>query len=269
MERLAPDIAPERIRSQLSSQVIGRRLEILGTVDSTNTTAMAAGRRGEEEGLCVLADRQAAGRGRRGRVWASPPGLGLYTSILLRPAMRPPGGSLLTLAAGVAVVEAIEKEAGLLPRLKWPNDVLLGGRKVAGILTEMATEGARVACTVVGVGINVNQRQEDFPAGLAETATSLRLACGRAFARGDLAAALYNRLDVWYGVFCDGGGVAIVEAARARMETIGKRVEVGDGGVGWNGLASDLDAEGALLVQDDAGRIHRVLAGNVSIRDAV
>ncbi len=196
MERLAPDIAPERIRSQLSSQVIGRRLEILGTVDSTNTTAMAAGRRGEEEGLCVLADRQAAGRGRRGRVWASPPGLGLYTSILLRPAMRPPGGSLLTLAAGVAVVEAIEKEAGLLPRLKWPNDVLLGGRKVAGILTEMATEGARVACTVVGVGINVNQRQEDFPAGLAETATSLRLACGRAFARGDLAAALYNRLDV-------------------------------------------------------------------------
>jgi BirA family biotin operon repressor/biotin-[acetyl-CoA-carboxylase] ligase len=267
MEDVPEDIASERIRSRLRTRVVGRRLEVLPVIDSTNAAAMAAGRRGEAEGLCVLADRQTAGRGRRGRTWTSLPGVGLYTSILLRPIVPAAAAPLLTLAAGLAVAEAICGETGLEPRLKWPNDVLLAGRKVAGILTELAAEGGRAAYVVVGAGINVNQRREDFPEALADRATSLRLGAGQVFARGDLAAALYTRLDSWYGVFSGGDRSAILAAARERMETVGRRVEVADGGECWEGLAIDLDGEGALLIRDDAGRVRRVLAGDVSIRD--
>ena len=144
------DITLEKIQSRLTGRVIGRRLRVVAEIGSTNDAAMAAGHAGEPEGLAILADRQESGRGRLGRTWASVSGLGIYTSILLRPPVPPLQAPLLTLMAGLATAEAIEAVGQVTPALKWPNDVLCGGRKVAGILTEMATMGQQIGHVVVG-----------------------------------------------------------------------------------------------------------------------
>lgn len=262
------DFAAEAIRPLLTSRVIGRLLEVVGEIGSTNDRAMAAGHEGAPEGLCVLADGQTTGRGRLGRTWVSPPGVGLYTSVLLRPKASPSRLPLLTLVAGLAVADAIQEVADLPPRLKWPNDVLLEGRKVAGILTELATSGAEVSHVVVGIGINVNHDVDDFPPELREAATSVSLQCGRPIARGMLAPAIFNRMDCWYELFCRDQRGRIVEAGRQRSATLGRPVQVLAGAEAWEGLAVDLDPDGALLVQDEVGSLRRVVAGDVSIRDA-
>lgn len=262
------DLAPEAIRRRLRTQVVGRTLKVLADVPSTNDLALEAGRQGAAEGLAVLADRQTAGRGRRGRAWSSPAGTGLYTSILLRPGQPLPQAALLTLVAGLGVVEAIAEAAGLPAGLKWPNDVLVDGRKVAGILAEMASQDEAVSHVVIGIGINVNHGPRALPDELSAVATSLYLATGRSLARGELAAALYNALDRWYRLFREGGGGTILAAARERSATLGRAVEVHGEGEPWRGLAVDLDGDGALLVREEGGGVRRVLAGGVSIRTA-
>ncbi len=260
------DLDPAKIQAALRSGLIGRPLQVLGEVGSTNDVVMSAGRAGAPEGLAVLADRQTAGRGRRGRSWASPAGVGLYTSILLRPG-RPPGRvSLLTLVAGLAVAEAIQEVAGLDPRLKWPNDILVGGRKLAGILCELTSTDASVSYVALGIGINVNHGSRDLPEELSSEATTLSLATGRTIPRGDLASALYNALDRWYAAFCEGRTEAILALARQRSATLGRPVAVQGEDGQWRGLAVDLDDDGALLVQEDGGSLRRVVASEVSIR---
>ncbi len=160
---IPPDLDPEQIQDRLRSRVIGRPLEVLGEIGSTNDRIMAAGRDGAPEGLAVIADRQTAGRGRLGRSWASPPGVGLYTSILLRPKLPAGQVPLLTLVSGLAVAEAIENVTGLAPRLKWPNDLLVNEKKVGGILTETASVESRVSYVAVGIGINVGHEAQDLP----------------------------------------------------------------------------------------------------------
>lgn len=264
--RIPGDLTPERIQARLRTEVIGRSLRVLTEVRSTNDLAMEEGRRGAPEGLAILADRQTGGRGRRGRAWESPAGLGLYTSILLRPECPAAKAPVLTLLAGLATGEAMGEVAGLPVRLKWPNDVLVGGRKAAGILAEMAGADERVSHVVIGIGINVNQGPGDFPAPLLATAGSLFLATGRLTARSELAAALYNSLDRWYRVFRAGRIEAILAAGRERSATLGHAVEVLEGGGRWRGRAVDLDDDGALLVREEGGALRRVLAGDVSIR---
>jgi len=256
------------IQAALHTRVVGRSLKVLADAGSTNDLAVEAGRQGAEEGLAILADRQTAGRGRRGRAWASPGGVGLYTSILLRPRRPLSQVPLLTLASGLAAAEAIEEVAGLPARLKWPNDILVNGRKVAGILTETASVDERVSQVVIGIGINVNHAPGDLPAELRPAATSLLLATGRTVARREVAAALYSALDRWYRLFREGDTGAILAAGRQRSATLGRHVEVFEDGARWRGLAVDLDADGALLVQEEAGGVRRVLAGDVSIRHA-
>jgi BirA family biotin operon repressor/biotin-[acetyl-CoA-carboxylase] ligase len=260
------DLAPESIQARLRSRVIGRPLEVLGEVGSTNDRVMAAGRDGAPEGLALITDRQTAGRGRLGRPWASPPGVGLYTSILLRPTLPARRAPLLTLVAGLAVVEAIENVAGLAPRLKWPNDLLVNGKKIAGILTETASVESRVSYVVVGIGINVHHDTQDLPEELRATATSLRLATGREIPRGDLAAEIYNGLDRWYREFSEGRFETILARGRERSAILGSSVDVLAEDERWSGRAVDLDADGALLVREKSGAIRRVVAGDVSIR---
>jgi BirA family biotin operon repressor/biotin-[acetyl-CoA-carboxylase] ligase len=260
------DLAPEQIQARLRSRVIGRPLEVLGEIGSTNDRVMAAGRDGAPEGLAVIADRQTAGRGRLGRPWASPPGVGLYTSILLRPRLPAGQAPLLTLVAGLAVAEAIERVTGLAPRLKWPNDLLVNGKKVVGILTETASLESRVNYVAVGIGINVRQEAQDLPEELRATATSLRLASGREVPRGNLAAEIYNGLDGWYREFSAGHLETILARGRERSAILGSSVDVLAGDERWSGLAVDLDADGALLVRKENGTVRRVVAGDVSIR---
>jgi BirA family biotin operon repressor/biotin-[acetyl-CoA-carboxylase] ligase len=260
------DLAPDRIQSRLTSRLVGRPLRAVEAVGSTNDAAMAAGHAGEAEGLAILADRQEGGRGRSGRAWASLPGLGLYTSILLRPDVPPQRAPLLTIVAGLAVIDAIRAFVRVEPSLKWPNDVLLDGRKVAGILTEMATLGQQIKHVVVGIGINVHHRLTDFPAEVQTTATSIGLTAGHRAERGEIAVALYGALDRWYTAFCNGERAGILAEARARTATLGRPVTVLAASEQWRGTALDLDVDGALLVRDERGVVRRVLADDVSIR---
>lgn len=260
------DIAPEVFAGALRSRVIGRPLEVVAEIGSTNDAVMAAGRAGKSEGFALLADRQSAGRGRRGRSWASPAGLGLYTSILLRPNQPPAKVLLLSLVVGLGVAQGIEEISGVTARLKWPNDVLVEGRKVAGILAEMASGEGQVGHVVVGIGINVNHGPQDLPEGLFPAATSLRIATGKTLSRGELAAAIFNALDLWYQVFRDGRVETILAAGRKRSATLGRPVDVLTDEERWQGLAVDLDADGALLIREDGGGLRRVIASEVSIR---
>jgi BirA family transcriptional regulator, biotin operon repressor / biotin---[acetyl-CoA-carboxylase] ligase len=266
MAALPFDITPERILSRLTGNIIGRKLMVLPEIASTNDAVMAAGQEGRPEGYAVLADRQVNGRGRLGRTWASPPRVGIYTSILLRPPLPTQQTPLLTLIVGLAVAEAIWAVACVRPGLKWPNDVLLQGKKVAGILTEMASVGRRVSHVGVGIGINVHHGPEDFPVEVQASATSLRLATERVLDRGELAAALYDALDRWYAAFCSGDRAGILQAAREQSATLGRIVTVESGTDRWQGVALDLDADGALLVRGVDGVVRRVLADDVSIR---
>jgi BirA family biotin operon repressor/biotin-[acetyl-CoA-carboxylase] ligase len=266
MASLVSDISREAILSRLTTRTIGRDLVVLSEIGSTNDAVMTAGQNGTAEGFAVLADRQTSGRGRLGRSWASLPGVGVYTSVLLRPPVPAHQAPLLTLVAGLAVVEAIRTVTNARPDLKWPNDVLLQDRKIAGILTEMTCVGPRVSHVGLGIGINVHHGLEDFPVEVRPTATSLRLAVGQPLDRAELVAALYDALDRWYALFCSGERDRILRAVREQTATLGREVTVESGGDRWQGVALDVDADGALLVRGEDRTIRRVLADDVSIR---
>jgi BirA family biotin operon repressor/biotin-[acetyl-CoA-carboxylase] ligase len=232
---------------------------------STSDEVAARARAGADEGLLIVAETQSGGRGRLGRAWHSPPGENLYLSLLLRPAMPPWMVPPLTLLVGGVAAEVLSA-AGAAPRLKWPNDVLLpvagGLRKVAGILTEMASERDRVRHVVVGLGLNVNGTA--FPAELAERATSLLLATGRPFDRGTLLAALLDGLEPAYDQFVAEGPTRALSRWRQHAD-LGRRCRVERDGAVIEGVAEDVDAEGTLLVRDDGGHLHRVLSGEISL----
>jgi BirA family transcriptional regulator, biotin operon repressor / biotin---[acetyl-CoA-carboxylase] ligase len=260
------DLSPSRLDARLRTRWLGRAYEWHATCASTNDLAATRARAGAVEGLLVATDEQSAGRGRLGRAWHSPAGENLYVSMLLRPTRPAPEIPPLTLLAGAAVARAIAA-LGLKPRLKWPNDVQLvdqgdgGVRKVAGILTEMSSEGGRVGHVVVGLGLNVNGTA--FPAELADRATSLRLAAGRAFDRADVLAAVLEALEPLYESFV-ARGPAAATAAWQEFAALGERCRVSGPGAPLEGVALGVDADGALRVRDDSGSIHRVLSGEIS-----
>jgi BirA family biotin operon repressor/biotin-[acetyl-CoA-carboxylase] ligase len=262
---LSDELAPDRLAGLLRTDRLGRDYHHLATCASTSDEVAARARAGAAEGLLVLAETQTGGRGRLGRVWHSPPGENLYLSLLLRPAMPPWMVPPLTLLVGGVAAEVLSA-AGATPRLKWPNDVLLpaggGLRKVAGILTEMASERDRVRHVVVGVGLNVNGTT--FPPELTDRATSLKLATGRPHDRGTLLAALLDGLEPAYDQFVADGPARAIARWRQHAD-LGRRCRVEREGAVIEGVAEDVDAEGTLLVRDDGGHLHRVLSGEISI----
>ena len=226
----------------------------LGRVDSTQTVAFALAADGAADRTVVVAQAQTAGRGRRGRLWLDEPGASLLTSIILRPRLPPARLPTLSLTAGVAVVEALERVTGLKPRLKWPNDVLVDGRKLAGILLESRIGPSPLV--VLGIGVNLAQRV--FPADLAERATSVRLASGRRVDADVLLTAILESLDAWRTRLETEGWAPIRERWRALTETLGRRVSID----GVQGIAVDVDEDGALIVAEGDVR-RRVVAGEV------
>jgi BirA family biotin operon repressor/biotin-[acetyl-CoA-carboxylase] ligase len=234
----------------------GSRVVRLATVESTQAVAVALAAAGAADGTVVVADHQSAGRGRRGRAWTDAPGTSLLASILLRPRAPLAGWPAYSLAIAVAVAETLRRAAGVEARLKWPNDVLARGRKIAGILLE-SRAAADGPALVVGVGINLGQRA--FPPELADRATSVALETGRPPERDAVLAALLQELDAWRARLEREG----FEPVRARWqelaETIGRRVTID----GVTGVAVGLDADGALLVEEH-GRVTRVVAGEIA-----
>ena len=249
-----PMLDPDVIRNALpAGTVIGRTVQVFAEVDSTNNVAARAGRLGADEGLTVFAETQRAGRGRQGRPWSSAPGLGLWFSVLLRP--REPGGPLALLAAA-AVAWAVEETIGRPVGVKWPNDVLLDARKIAGVLIEANREFA-----VMGIGVNTNQRAEDFPPELRERAGSLALAGGRAVDRDALAGRMLAKLDALYREW-PGNVADVVAACEARNVLRGRQVRAADGDV--TGTVLRLTPDGGLLLRlADTGEERIIYAGKV------
>jgi BirA family biotin operon repressor/biotin-[acetyl-CoA-carboxylase] ligase len=223
-------------------------------VSSTNDVAGALAEQGADEGAVVIADEQTAGRGRLGRSWVSPPGAGLYVSVVLRP--PPHAAMLITIAAGVAVAEGVASATGLEAQLKWPNDVHISGRKLAGILAEGAARHV-----VLGIGINVMPAA--YPLEVAQRATSIEAELGRAADRGLILAECLAALASRYRELRDDGSRGVVDAWRERAaSTLGRRVEWDAGGERRAGLAENIDEDGALLVRSGSERV-RITSGEV------
>jgi len=241
---------------------LGRRLVELDEVESTNDEAARLAADGAEHGTVVVALAQTSGRGRLGRSWYSPPGESLYLSCVLRPPLAPEALPPVTLAAGIAVAEAA---AGRAPRarVQWPNDVVVDGRKLAGVLSEVTTRSGKVESAVVGIGLNVNV--DRFPPDLGRPATSLRLETGRLHALDEVRAELLDRLEIWLDDFFREGMPAVARGWRVWGGMAGARVRV-DLGAGRElvGTAGDLASDGGLEVVDDAGRLTVVRAGDVT-----
>jgi BirA family transcriptional regulator, biotin operon repressor / biotin---[acetyl-CoA-carboxylase] ligase len=235
----------------------GTVLYELDEVDSTQAVARALAEARAVEGTVVTAEHQRAGRGRGGRSWLDRPGESLLLSVILRPAIAAAAVSQLALLGAVAVAEAVEEVAGLAPGIKWPNDLVLEERKFAGILVEAASEGGAVIRAIVGIGINVNQRE--FPVDLAARATSLGLARGAPVDRRGLRDQLLSRLEHWYRVWIARGFGPVYPEWCRRTVTLGRSVAAG----AVDGTAVALDRDGALLVRAADGRTHRVVAGEV------
>ena len=236
----------------------GRQILWYPDVPSTNDLAAALAEHGAREGCVVVANGQSAGRGRLGRSWASPPGAGLYVSLVLRPAER--ALPLLTIAAGVGVADGIQAATGLIPDLKWPNDLFIGGRKVAGVLAE-ATSSAAGSYVVLGFGINVSPAA--YPPEVTGRTTSLEREVGRAVDRGLLLAECLCGLAARYADLAAGRREAVVEAWRGRAASMrGRRVQWDEAGEAREGVAAGIDDTGALVVRTNAG-LACVTAGEV------
>lgn len=252
----------------LKTKTMGQSIYFYEETDTTNNRARELALEGAPEGTLVVAEKQTAGRGRRGKVWESPLGTGIWMSLVLRPQIMPAEASVLTLLCGLATAEAIEAEIGLSAGIKWPNDILINGKKAVGILTEMDCEMSEVHFVIPGIGINVNTAS--FPPEIADIATSLYLECGKTVSRRRLVHKVLERLEEHYETFLRTGSfTAMLEDYRKHCITLGKEVHV-LGREPFFAEALDITPEGELLVRRaDNGKEEVVFSGEVSIRGVI
>lgn len=245
----------------------GQSLYYRDTIPSTNTEAKALAAAGAPHGTVILADSQTAGRGRLGRSFCSPAGSGIYMSVILRPACPPAALMHLTCAVGVAVCDAVETAVGIRPGIKWINDLVLNGKKLGGILTELSidSKSGLVDYAVVGIGINCNQRPEDFPAELRPIACSAAMVTGALIDRSRLSAELICSLEKMSQILLS-EQAATMERYRADCVTIGAEITVIQGDTQKNGTALEVNDDGSLLVAFQDGRTVWVNSGEVSVR---
>ncbi|GFN22865.1 biotin--[acetyl-CoA-carboxylase] ligase [Thermanaeromonas sp. C210] len=257
---------PEEVMAGLRTSWLGRPFYYYDEVGSTNQVAKDLADAGAPEGTVVVAETQKSGRGRLGRSWFSPGGKGIWVSTILRPRVPPVQLPQVSLLAAVAATEALEETTGLRPGIKWPNDLLLRGRKLAGILTEMRAEMDTTQYVVVGIGINVNLEPGDFTPDIQSLATSLEVELGRRIERLPLLQALLYHLEGWYERWQEEGFAPVAQAWRRASVTLGRQVRVVTPDKVYAGRAVDIDEEGALLVKDEAGRLRRFNYGEISLR---
>jgi BirA family transcriptional regulator, biotin operon repressor / biotin---[acetyl-CoA-carboxylase] ligase len=263
IERIPDVLAPDILRRHLQGSPFGKRIYHFFKVDSTNRVGLELGQAGEPHGAIVLAEEQTAGRGRAGRAWHSERSAGIYMSILLRPDLAPAQAPALTLAAGVAIYDAIAELAGVKPDIRWPNDVLLNGKKLCGILTEMYAEPDRVRFVVAGIGINVNHSR--MPESLTKTATSLRIETGRVHSRIELAVRLLRNFESYYNqLLRDGAAPILARFSQVSSYAQGKPVRVSTSQESFIGTTAGLDSTGMLRVTRPDGRTETVLAADIS-----
>lgn len=261
----SPDrLMADDLHARLGPCALIREIVVFAETDSTNDLAMRRGRQGAGGGLAIFAEHQTAGRGRFGRRWASASHRGLWFSLLLRPALPLQFWPRLTTWAAVALADAIEEALGLPAAIKWPNDLQIAGKKVAGILAESGTDAAGQPFAVLGIGVNINQEAGDFPPELTAKAGSLRLATGRLIDRPAFAACLLRALDTRYAQL-ESSFDTIIAAASRRSLLLGRWIQVQSGTATLEGRAETLDADGHLLLRTTDGALSRLTAGEVTI----
>ena len=262
LQKLPDILAPSLVRPELGENQIGHRIVHYFRTDSTNDVALSLAAQGEAHGTVILAEEQTAGRGRLGRSWYSEKSSGIYASIILRPPLAPAAAPVLTLMAGVAAQRAVNTVTGLPVDIRWPNDLLLNGKKVCGILTEMTAELDRLHAVVLGIGLNVNHRE--MPAELREIATSLRMEGRKPYSRAQILVALLKELERKYRLLLDEGSVAITRAwAAASTYAQGKRIRVVSSGGEFLATTAGLEPSGALRVRREDGREELLVSGEI------
>ena len=262
LQKLPDLLVPSLIRPQLEGHEIGQKIIHYFRTESTNDVGLDLVSRGATHGTVIVAEEQTAGRGRLGRAWYSEKSSGIYASILLRPPLSPAAAPVLTLMAGLAAHEAVAEIAGLDVDIRWPNDLLVGGKKVCGILTEMSAEIDRLHAVVIGIGINVNHA--DMPADLKGIATSLRIEGHKAFSRLHLFAGLLKGLEKYYHLLLAEGNAAITRRwAEVSTYARDKRVRVVTSSGEFQATTLGVEASGALRVRDEAGQEHSLVTGEI------
>ena len=259
-DRLSEDV----LAGLMETQWAGKTLYCLDTIDSTNNYAKRLGEEGAPDGSLVTAECQEAGKGRRGREWKTPRGSAIAMTLLLRPQIGPERASMLTLVMGLAVAQACRELFGLDVGIKWPNDVVIGGKKICGILTEMSAEMLNIHYLVIGTGINVNMTE--FPEELQKTATSLKLETGREIRRADVVCSCMKWFEKDYGIFLKYKDLTgLKETYEAFLVNKDEKVCVLEPGHEYTGTALGINEKGELLVETEEG-IKEVYAGEVSVR---
>jgi len=262
----------ELINNYLMTKWLGQKIIFLDTIDSTNTECKKRSLT-ENQGTVILSEEQTAGRGRLGREWISPKGKGIWMSLLLKPDLPPDKIPQTTLVAAASVCTALEaelaelKEFSLQVEVKWPNDILLAGRKAGGILTEMQVSGENVQSVIVGIGLDVNLSEEDFPPMLRDQATSLFLATGRVWERERLIAGVLNSFESLYDKFIQAGELGeALTICRLKSAVIGRHVVLANNGTEQRAEVLDLGPQGELLVRLENGMVSSVVSGEISLK---
>jgi BirA family biotin operon repressor/biotin-[acetyl-CoA-carboxylase] ligase len=256
----ADSLLPGEVRRSLQTRRLGRPIEYRAEVDSTNRVAKDLAMAGAPEGTMILADSQTAGRGRKGRAWFSPPGGGIYLSLILKPGLHPADAPKMTLLAGVALAETLLPFLAGSVSIRWPNDVYVRGKKIAGILTELATEIDSIDYLILGVGLNVTIPPEGFPAELRARATSLVAETGTAVRRVELLSDFLSRLEDLYLGIGRKGFAPVIRRGCELPDTMGRRVRAA-GSV--EGIVTGVDEEGVVLLKTPDGTIRRILSGEL------
>ena len=260
----SPDkLYPWEIEQHLETGVIGKKVVYKDTVDSTNSHAFKLALGGEPEGTCIIAETQETGKGRLGRRWFSPVGKNLYMSVVLRPLIPPSSVYPITFLSSLAVYDTIKKVTGIEPTLKWPNDVLVNGKKICGTLLELSTEADMVRFVVVGIGLNINMEDKDIDEEIQSKATSLLLQVKKPFARPMVCGILLTSLERYYTIFRDKGPEEICFIWEDRAKIKGKYLEITQMGETYKGISEGIDRDGGILLAID-GTTKKIIAGDVS-----
>ena len=257
-------LLPKEIREGLDTKIFGKKdIAYFPEIDSTNTKARELADGGAAEGTVVVAEKQMAGRGRRGRSWLSPAGDGIYASLLLRPAMSPSVAPRITLMTAVAIAEALLSLVRIDLKIKWPNDILVNGRKLAGILTEISADMDTVNYIVVGLGVNVNTPPGHFSEELRNQATSIYIETGEKLSRSRLTRAWLQQFEKYYEMFKKSDFAPIMHRWKQLSGFIGQKIMVDMVGQKHVGEVADIDEDGVLILKDDQGKYRRIFSGDI------
>jgi BirA family transcriptional regulator, biotin operon repressor / biotin---[acetyl-CoA-carboxylase] ligase len=258
-------ITADELRLGLKTKFIGKNIHYEDSVESTQKIAHRLTYEDAPEGTVVIAEEQLSGRGRMNRKWHSPKYTGIWMSIILRPNIPLPKAPQLTLLAAVAIVQAIEDLTGVLPEIKWPNDILINGKKVTGILTELEAEADRINSIIIGIGMNVNQIKEDFPPELQDIATSLLIEKGEKISRAEIIKGIFMNLEKLYLLYLEEGFLPIKLLWESYAISIGRQVTARTLTHSIVGKAQGITDDGVLIIEDEQGKIHHVYSADIEV----